>query len=137
MERVSESVATAEVNKWLDYKRISAADREDFKDHIKSLISGVMEGTVRINEENFHIEIDLNWPVDSGVGPEISKLSLKPRIQAREISDRLEKMKIAAGNADGRLKAILCALSGQSSGVIGMLDTTDLRMCNNVVIFFI
>lgn len=136
MEVVSEEVAKRDVEKWLDYKRISSADREEFKDSIKSLVSGVMEGTVRVTDD-FHIEVDLSWPIDPGVGQEIKTLSLKPRIQARQISERIEKMKVSAGNADGRLKAILCELSGQSSGIIGMLDTTDLRMCNNVVIFFI
>ena len=135
-ELVTQEVATKEVNSWLDYKHISDADREDFKSHITGLIDSVKDGTLTINQETFEITQKIKFPFDIGANV-LSELKFKARATTGEITAKIEGMKVAASNGDGRLKAILCVLTGQSWGAIGKMDTVDTKVSNNVVVFFL
>jgi len=135
-ELVTQEVATKEVNAWLDFKHVSDTDREDYKNHVTGLIDSVKDGTISINQETFEINQKFKFPFDIGATV-LTELKFKPRATTGEITAKIEGMKVAASNGDGRLKAILCVLTGQSWGAIGKMDTVDTKVSNNIVVFFL
>lgn len=129
MSKVSQEVAEREVNEWLDFKRIKTSRRKDLEDQIEGLVNLVMEGDMVILEDKT-IELALGQPLDSK-----SKLTFKPRLSLREVQPRLREVK--PGDADGRLMAYICALTGESMGVLGLMDTVDYTACTNIAVFFL
>lgn len=129
MSKVSQEVAEREVNEWLDFKRIKASRRKDLEDQIEGLVNLVMEGDMVILEDKT-IELALGQSLDSK-----SKLTFKPRLSLREVQPRLREVK--PGDADGRLMAYICALTGESMGVLGLMDTVDYTACTNIAVFFL
>lgn len=129
MSKVSQEVAEREVNEWLDFKRIKASRRKDLEDQIAGLVNLLMEGDLVILDDKT-IELALGQPLDSK-----SKLAFKPRLSLREVQPRLREVK--PGDADGRLMAYICALTGESMGVLGLMDTVDYTSCTNIAVFFL
>lgn len=136
-EVISQEVAVREVTGWLDYKKISEKDREAYKDHVEGLISSVVDGSFTIDPDTNVITHRLKWSIEGVGNKTITDIKYKPRLLARDIMNKLQSMKVSASDADGRIKAIICELSGESSGVIGLMDTIDYRLAQNVAVFFV
>jgi hypothetical protein len=62
-------------------------------------------------------------------------LTFKPRIQVRDVQPALRSLK--SGDGDGRIMAYLSALTGESMGILGLMDSSDHSICASIVVFFL
>src|ERR1700745_753597 len=100
MAVVDAETAKAEIEKWLDNKKISPKKREIQKDTIETLVDAVSEGLL-IVKEDFSLEQTLKFPTDGEIS--IKKLEYKPRLKIETIHVHLQGVK--PSDADGRLLA--------------------------------
>jgi hypothetical protein len=135
IELVNFAKAKEEVEGWLDYKKIRDKKREDFKSSVDNLIDLVQDGVLVVNSDNTITHI-LNFPIDMGGnnGP-VSEIKYKARLEERESRGVLAQLK--TGDAtDNRLIAKFCALTGQSIGFQGKLDSSDMSIAQEILVFF-
>jgi hypothetical protein len=135
-ELVNFETARKEIYEWLDHKKIRNKKREDYQSSIDNLISLVQDGVLSVNED-FSITHKLNFPIEmGGSNGAVTEVKYKPRIEARELREKLANLK--TGDAtDNRLTGYFCAISGQSIGFQGKLDTSDTSIANEIIIFFL
>ena len=133
MNAVTREIAQAEVEKWLDFKKVSTAKRESYKENVETLVTAIMEGVLVLNESTFEWEQTLKFPT-SGEAP-ITKLCYKPRLKIAAIHAQLQNVKTS--DADGRICAYISALTGQIKPVIKDLDTEDYATGQSISIFFL
>jgi hypothetical protein len=130
--KVDIEIARQEVEKWLEYKRVGASKREAYKDAIDSLVDAVAFGQLTL-EDDYHFVQHLDFPIE-GDEP-IEELKFKPRIKVKEIYSKMRGVK--AGDADGRVMALIAALTGKPSAMVGMLETSDYSVSQNIALFFL
>jgi hypothetical protein len=134
-ELVDLDTARKEIEGWLDFKKIREKKREDYRGSIDNLISLVQEGVLRVNEDN-SITQELGFPVDMGGTAPVSEVKYKARLEVRELREKLSTLK--TGDAiDNRLIANFCALTGQGVGFQGKMDTSDISIANEIIVFFL
>ncbi len=132
--KISQDVATKEIVRWLDFKRIRDNKRKELKTTIKDLVEGVMDGTLVVDEKCNIIQ-KLQTPIEDDEGkPFAEKLTFKPRLKVKEIHKRLEG--VEPKDYDGRVLAYVAELTGQSKGVVGNLETDDYTISQTIVVFF-
>ena len=127
---VSRDVAMIEVEKWLDNKKLSDKKRETNKDSIDALIEGIEDGILSIDESDFSIKMNLDFPVG-----DLKTLTFKARLSVGELHKYLNGVKSTDG--DGRILAYVCALTGQNSGLIKMMFLEDYSVASNIAYFFL
>ncbi len=133
MGKVNRETATADINAWLDAKRVSTKKREAYSDSIETLIDAVEMGDLVLRKaDNFLIQT-LQVPTD-GEAP-VKTLEFKPRLQVFEIHKQQENEKATDSNVI--ILAYVAALTGQVKGVIKKLYTDDYRICQSIAIFFL
>lgn len=128
MDAVSQEVARREISRWLDYKQVGERKRIEREDQIDALVGAVQDGVLSVTDDNYLVQ-QLKFPIEG-----VDELKYKPRLATRDLKKRLEQVK--TGDADGRVQAHVCELTGQSSGIIGLLDTEDYSISQNIAIFF-
>lgn len=128
-EKVSLSVAQEEVSEWLDHLRITPQLRQNHKDMIDTLIEAVSFGLVEINEDKT-ITQKLQFPVG-----EVSELKYKSRLNDYILEPYLKGVKTSDG--DARILAYKAALTGVLKVNIQKMDSSDQRIANSIVVFFI
>jgi len=124
---VSKEVAKQEVDKWLDFKRVKARKRKSNEDSIETMIESFEDGTLILDEKTHEIKLKLEWEVGGK-----KELIFQPRLKMIDIHSRLKQTK----NADERIMAYICALTGQNTGVIGQCDPEDYSIAQTIAIFF-
>lgn len=134
MQKVTIETAIADVNKWLDYKKISEKKRLVQKDQIDTLVDAVVEGNLILNEDNSWKQI-LKFPLEGEGNLALKELTFKPRIGVSEAQIQLQKFK--SSDADGRVMAYVLALTRTATELIKKLDTEDYSVCQGIAIFFI
>lgn len=133
-EVVTYEQAKAEVDAWLDGKKVKPKKRESYKDAVDNLIDGVMDGSLTI--EDGKITQMLSFPVKNTAGGiEFDKLEYKPRLTVSETQAYTKTVK--PGDSDGRIMAYASALTGKSAGLLGKLDTEDNGIVQSIAIFFV
>jgi len=131
--KVSKEVAEAEVNVWLDYKRVSEKKREAYKEQIESLVDAICEGLLSLKEDKTFI-YELREPVGSAE-TKITKLEFKPRLKMGTIHQHLQGVK--PSDADGRVCAYIAALTSTTKSVLSQLDSEDYAIPQSIAIFFL
>ena len=131
MSKVNRELAEETVNKWLEHKRVKQAKRENYAASIDNMTAAVEDGSLILNEETFDLEYSLDYPIGES---KIGVLKFKPRVTVGEINKRLKG--VSPKDADGRVVAYVAALTGQNTGVIEMLDTSDYDICQAISVFF-
>jgi hypothetical protein len=131
MQKVTESIAKKEVEKWLDFKKVSSRKREEYKAYIEALTYAVQDGDLILNEDNSFTQV-LKFPLGDG---SVKELTYKPRVTVSELRDATKGL--AAGDAEGRLAAYCAALTNQPKGVFYGLDSEDNGIAQAIAIFFI
>ena len=129
---INRETAEQTVENWLDYKRVKPAKREAYKASIEMLIDSVESGDLILDQSTHNWELNLSFPV--GEEKVIDKLIFKPRITIGQINQRLRGVK--SSDADGRVTAYVAALTGQSTGVIELLDSSDYDVPQSISVFF-
>lgn len=132
MNKVTPEIAKAEVEKWLDFKKVSHTKRDSYADNIKALEEAIVEGYLSL-DDNHELIQQLKFPIGSEV--ETSELKYKPRLKESTVSLHLTGVKI--GDFDGRLYAYVAALTGKPKDLIKSLDTEDYSIGKNIAFFFI
>src|SRR5688572_22991268 len=134
MTKVSKEVATDEINKWLDSKKVFAGKREAYKDHIDIMIEAISEGCLTILEDG-SIKQTLLFELNGGEGMAVKELQYKPRLNRKMVIPHLTNVK--AGDGDGRVLATMAALTGQPKNILSSLDNEDSRIADSIVVFFV
>jgi hypothetical protein len=133
-QKVTLEVAIAEVQKWLDFKRISPNRRESLQSMIDNLANAVVDGTIVINDNN-QIEHTLVFPLEGETGG-IQKLTYKSRLSDADLEPYKRTLK--GTDFDSTLKRTILALTGQPLGVINRLDSsTDKGTAESIAVFFV
>lgn len=133
MSKISREIAEAEINSWLDYKKINEKKRNNYKDNIESLIDAVSEGVLSVNPETKELIHVLSFPI--GEEMKVNKLEYKPRLTVGAVQSHLNGVK--ATDADGRIIAYVAALTSQPKELIKKMDTEDNSVAQSIAIFFL
>lgn len=133
MSKVNRETAEAEINSWLDYKKINEKKRENYKDNISALVDAVCDGILSVNPDTKELIQTLNFPI--GDEMKVSKLEFKPRLTVGSVQSHLNGVK--ATDADGRIIAYVAALTSQPKELIKKLDTEDNSVAQSIAIFFL
>jgi len=133
MAKLTAEMAQAEVEKWLDWKKILKDHRENHKDSIETIQSAMEEGVLILNPDTMEFTQTLFFPI--GENQEISELKFRARMTDK---DQHPYMKgVSATDGDERLVAIMAALTKQPKGIIKSLDSSDRRITRSIASFFI
>ncbi|HTH58231.1 MAG TPA: phage tail assembly protein [Cyclobacteriaceae bacterium] len=132
---VSLEVASAEVSKWLDSKKISQAKRENkLAGNIEILTNAIADGSLVMNPDDFTFEQTLKFPLQADGQPEVPKLKFKNRLKVGSIQNGM------AGNRPGDMIAnvntVIAALVSLPKELVKLLDTEDYEVASNIAFFF-
>lgn len=130
--KVSREVAVKDITEWLDVKKIKDAKRDSNKDSVDALIDAIECGVLVKNDDNTLVQ-ELDFPTE-GDEP-VTHLTFKPRLRVREVRAKTKNVK--PSDIDGRLVAIISALTDQPSGVINALETNDYSVAQSIAVFFL
>jgi hypothetical protein len=133
MSKVNRETAEAEINSWLDFKKISEKKRTNYKENIESLVDAVCEGILSVNPEGKELVQILNFPI--GEEMKVNKLEYKPRLTVGAVQSHLNGVK--ATDADGRIIAYIAALTSQPKELIKKMDTEDNGLAQSIAVFFL
>ncbi len=129
---VSREIATTEVYKWLDFKKINEKKRDAQKDQIESLIDALVDGSLILNPD-FTFTQTLKFPTEGEL--KIITLDYKPRLKMQAIHAAMGGVK--SGDVDGRVLAYIAALTSTTKAIIKDLDTEDYSISQSIAIFFL
>lgn len=132
MDKVSREVAEKEIDKWLDAKKVFESDREAQKGSIETLVDAIVNGVLIIDEE-LVITHKLMFPAEGDKA--VTEIKYKKRLMERDTRKPLTG--VSPQDIDGRMVAFIQALTGESKGVIGAMDTADMRIAKSIVVFFL
>ena len=130
-EVITRDAAEVEINDWLDWKKITPAQRETHKDHIDALIEGLQYGFLTLKDNAF--KQTLLFPTE-GEAP-VTEFNYKARINAVMLAPYLSGVK--SGDGDARVIANLACLTAQPKQILKQLDPQDKRICDSIVVFFL
>ncbi len=129
---IDKETAENEVGKWLDFKKVKDVKRESSKDTIESLIEAVQYGQLTLKDD-MSWEQKLDFPIP-GDEP-LTTLTFKPRITVRETHAKTKNVK--AADVDGRIAALVAALTGKNTALIISLDSSDYSVSTSIALFFL
>jgi hypothetical protein len=133
--KVASEIATAEVNKWLELKKIGEKKREDKKDSIDAMIGAICEGLLIIDEKGF-ITQKLKFQIKDESGKvELEELKYKPRLSTAQIQACLAGTKLT--DLYALPIALIAALTDQSKSIIKLLDSEDSSVGQSIANFFL
>ena len=130
--QVSREIAEADVQRWLEAKRIRQTKRESLKEYIESLVLEIMDGFITI-DENCNLTQKLRFPI--GLHENVKELNFETRLKVLDVNPFLQK--VAQGDNDGRVLAYILAATKQPLGFIQALDTEDLGVSQSIAVFFL
>lgn len=132
---MSREAATEEINEWLEYKRIRGKRLEDLDDNIEVLVEAMVYGDL-VKDGNELVQ-KLVEPI-GGAGGAIAteKLVYKPRIKQSQIMNIQNQNKIKTTDHQGLMACYVCAITGESFGIIKSMATEDWRVAQSIVLFF-
>lgn len=133
---VNKEVAINDINDWLDAKKVSQKKRATQVEQIENLVSEVEEGNLAYDSDSKVLSYKLKFPLEDESGSyTLSNLDFKYRLTSNDLAPYLKGVKPT--DADGRLAAYICALTGKAGGYIKKLDTEDLSVAQSIAVFFL
>ena len=133
MTSVPREQAEAEVQAWLDKKKVFGSSRESNKDHVDTLIDSICEGVLSLNQENWKFTHKLLFPFGDQI--KVEKLDYYARLNDKMLKPYLSGVK--PNDADGRLLAHISALTTQPRAILEELDTADKKIAFSIAVFFL
>ncbi len=135
MALVSKEVATKDIDRWLDYKKVRDSKREANKEYIDSLVAAVCDGLLVVNDD-LTITQTLLFPIEDKEGKDAFKtLEYKARLNVSLL--HLHMNGIKPGDNDGRLLAHVAALTAKPKELIKKIDTEDYGIALSIAVFFV
>lgn len=132
-KKISEEIARQEVDKWLDYKRVSEEKRADNEAAINGIVAAVANGSLIISDQGHEITHVLMFPI--GTNEDVKELTYKARLSLKERNKRTKGVKPT--DTGDYIAAIIAALAGDNKAVIEEMDTEDYNIVQNIALFFI
>jgi hypothetical protein len=129
--KISRDVAEEEIEVWLDKKKVFQETRDKYKDHIEVIVEAMMNGVLQLNEK---MEFHHTLLFEIGEGGAIDHLDYLFRANDKIIAPHMKGVK--NDDVDGRLNALIAAITKQTRGIISNLDTVDKRIATAIGIFF-
>lgn len=131
--KVAIEVAKSDIEAWLDHKKITDKKREAYESNIETLTDAIVDGYLVHNSQDHTLEHTLKFSF--GTEMKVEKLTYIPRLNMQRLKPYLTGVK--STDADGRITAYICALTGKAKGIIEQLDSEDLTIAQAVAIFFL
>ena len=131
--KVAIEVAKSDIEAWLDHKKITDKKREAYESNIETLTDAIVDGYLVHNAQDHTLEHTLKFSF--GTEMKVEKLTYIPRLNMQRLKPYLTGVK--STDADGRITAYICALTGKAKGIIEQLDSEDLTIAQAVAIFFL
>lgn len=132
-ELVSRDAAVNEINKWLDYKRIRDARRDENEDNIEVLVEAMMYGDLR--KEGNQLVQKLIEPLGAA-GSEVEEITYDARVKQSKIMNVQTRNKVKANDHQALMVCYVAAITGESFGLIKTMVTEDWRIAQSIVLFF-
>ena len=133
MTSVSREVAEAEVQAWLDKKKVFKTTSENNKDSVEILVDGVCQGVLSLDQTTWKFKHKLLFPFGDQI--KVEELNYHSRLNDKMLKPYLNGVK--PSDAEGRLLAYIAALTGQARAVLEELDTADKKIAMAIAIFFL
>lgn len=121
--------ATADITRWLDFKKVSEKKRETKADAIDSLIDSVCEGNLTVGEDCV-LKQKLIYPFDGEL--KVLELTFKNRLRVDEVKVKSN----ASEDAFAFITPYVSALTGLPIGVIKKMDMEDFKIAQSIANFF-
>lgn len=136
MPKVNLDIAVDNVNQWLNHKKISQNKRESLQGMIDNLVGAVADGNLVLMED-MKLRHILVFPLEDEMGnSSLTELVYKPRLSDAQLEPY--KKSVKGSDFDSSLKRTILALTGQSLGVINLLDgSTDRQIAESIAVFFV
>lgn len=129
---VDELVAQADVDSWLDFKKVGALKRETHKDHVKTIVEAIVDGDLVLNSDKT-FSYKLKFPLEKEKA--VYDVKFKARLSVLDIHTKLQDTKSSDG--DARLLAHVAALTNLAKQIIRFLDSEDYNVCCSIAVFFL
>ncbi len=134
-QKVSLEQAQAEVQEWLDYKKITDREREKMQEFEDVLIDNIVDGYLQI-DESYNFTYQMKFPIQDEDGNEaLSKLTFKPRLDVLSKDKALRGVK--SDDSEGRQIAYVSALTNVAKGLLKKMDTEDNKVCTAIIMYFL
>lgn len=131
---MTQELATAEVEKWLEQKKIKPRRRTASQASIDNIIEAVQYGDAVINADNT-IDVKLSFPIcDSNNTPVHASLHFKSRVQVDALLKAYDKEK--ANSIDAQLLVIIAELTDLPFTIITKMEPVDLTLAKSIGVFF-
>lgn len=127
---VNFETAKSEVTAWLDYKKVSEAERENKKGAIEAMIKYVMDGTFAIDQTTFAITHSLLF---DAAGKKV--VTYKPRVTVAEMHMHTKNVNNPF-DMQAQQSGILASLTGLLPAEIERMDAEDNKVARVVSSFF-
>ncbi len=122
-------LAQAEIEKWIEYKKLDEDEIEEKESQIKTLVTAVKNGRLTLAED-FKMTQTLKFPLDK-----LKELTYAPRLSVDTISMKVGM--IDATNPILLMSAHAAASAGVVVGLIQKLDTGDNKVAQAIGSFFL
>ncbi len=133
MKKVSIDQATKDFEKWLEARRINERKRESNKTYEETLIGGIMDGNLIVNEDATLTQI-LVFPTADGEG--VKELVYSQRLNAGQRQAATKG--VDAKDGEGRLIGYVAALTNQPLGVIKKIESgDDYDIATSIAVYFL
>lgn len=132
-KKVTKEVAEAEIKSWLDKKKILPSTRERYEEYIDLLIDAMCEGVITLNADTFVLTHTLMVPLEGEQA--LTELSYKSRMNDRMLKGYMTGVK--SSDADGRLNAVVSALTSKPREIIAAIDSSDKKISMAIAVFFL
>lgn len=134
MSKVTIEIAEAEVESWLDKKKILPGLRDARREHINQLVECIQEGVLELNTETYEFTHNLLEPF--GAGEKMTKtLVYKPRLNDKNLQPWMKGVR--GDDAEGRMLGYVAALTSTNRQLLELMDTADKRISMAIAIFFL
>lgn len=132
MGKIAKEIADAEVQKWLDFKKVKESKRELIIEILDSLSEAIQDGFLVLNED-MTLTHTLKFPIKGEVVTE--KLTYQPRVTVQSVNLHMKGIK--GNDTDSKLLATIAALTRSPKALIENLDTEDYSIAQQIGIFFL
>ena len=131
---ISREVAEAEINSWLDKKKIKSSQRETNKDSIETMIHYMMDGELVIDEATGQLIHSLVFPI--GEGESIKKLTYKNRLNDKMLEPFMKGVNVR--ELSSIYAAYIAALTDTPKSILLQLESaTDAKLAKAITSFFL
>lgn len=127
--KVNRETATAELEKWLDAKKISQNKRDTLMDVESEIIDAICDGYLTLDEKTMEWKHVLKFPLDN-----LKELKYAFRVNAGKIEAKTRTIK--ADDLSGRVRAYVSVLTDEPNGIISALDTADSSIAGAIASYF-